>query len=125
MKTVFLLLLTTALAITAGACSRSDEDTARRQAREAAQTVEKDAKKAKDPQLDETAHIVADEVQLIKADTRLAATVLPYAGKGKEAGDLYAVVQIVVPPRPGEREKALYKELAEASAHDPRAHFAD
>ena len=44
--------------------------------------AEKDAKKAKDPQLDETAHIVADEVQLIKADTRLAATVLPYAGKG-------------------------------------------
>jgi hypothetical protein len=46
MKTVFLLLVTTGLAITAGACSRSDEDIARRQGREAAQTVEKDAKKA-------------------------------------------------------------------------------
>jgi len=60
---------------------------------------------------------------------RLAGRGLPKAGKGDEkagaakAGDLYAVVQIVVPAAPGEREKALYKELAEASHYDPRAHF--
>ena len=58
---------------------------------------------------------------------RLAGKGLPYAGKGHEAGDLYAVVQIVVPPKPGEREKVLYKELEElarAGHYDPRAHFA-
>jgi carboxyl-terminal processing protease len=43
---------------------------------------EKDAKKAKDPFLDEAAHIVGDEVDLIKADPKLAAEVLPYQGKG-------------------------------------------
>jgi curved DNA-binding protein len=55
---------------------------------------------------------------------RLAAKGLPKAGKGEAAGDLYAVVQIVVPAAPGEREKALYEELAQASRYDPRAHFA-
>lgn len=54
---------------------------------------------------------------------RLAGKGLPGAGNA-QAGDLYAVVQIVVPTAPGEREKALYKELAEASRQDPRAHFA-
>jgi curved DNA-binding protein len=38
-------------------------------------------------------------------------------------GNLYAVVQIVVPTVAGERERALYKELAEASAFNPRAQF--
>lgn len=37
-------------------------------------------------------------------------------------GDLYALVQIVVPSEVGERERALYRELAESSAFDPRAH---
>lgn len=42
---------------------------------------EKDAKKAPDPQLDETAHILFDAVGLIKSDSKLAAEVLPYGGK--------------------------------------------
>ena len=46
---------------------------------------EKDAKKAKDVDLNETAHIVSDAVELIKADPKLAAQVLPYAGKGTDS----------------------------------------
>ncbi|WP_243038646.1 carboxy terminal-processing peptidase [Dyella sedimenti] len=42
---------------------------------------EKDAKKAADPQLDETAHILFDAVGLIKGDAKLAAEVLPYGGR--------------------------------------------
>lgn len=42
---------------------------------------EKDAKKAPDPQLDETAHILFDAAGLIKGDSKLAAEVLPYGGK--------------------------------------------
>ena len=40
-----------------------------------------------------------------------------------EAGALYAVVQIVVPPAASEREHDLYRQLAGASSFDPRAHF--
>ena len=42
---------------------------------------EDEAKKAADPQLDETAHILFDAVGLIKGDAKLAAEVLPYGGK--------------------------------------------
>ncbi|RDI96850.1 tail-specific protease [Dyella solisilvae] len=42
---------------------------------------EKDAKKAADPQLEETAHILSDAVGLIKGDGKLAAEVLPYGGR--------------------------------------------
>ncbi|MFC5739938.1 carboxy terminal-processing peptidase [Dyella tabacisoli] len=42
---------------------------------------EKDAKKAKDPQVQEAAHVMFDAVGLIKADPKLAAEVLPYGGK--------------------------------------------
>ena len=42
---------------------------------------EKDAKKAKDVELDETAHILFDAVGLIDANPHLAAEVLPYGGK--------------------------------------------
>jgi curved DNA-binding protein len=40
-------------------------------------------------------------------------------------GDLYAVVLIVVPSVAGEQEAALYRQLAEVSAFDPRAHFSE
>ena len=50
---------------------------------------------------------------------RLAKRGLPKRGAGE--GDLYAIVQIVVPTAPTEREKALFKQLAEASHFDPRA----
>ena len=42
---------------------------------------EKEAKKAKDVQLDEAAHILFDAVGAIAADPKLAAQVLPYGGK--------------------------------------------
>lgn len=43
--------------------------------------AEKDAKKAKDVELNETAHILFDAVGLIKSDPKLAGEVLPYGGK--------------------------------------------
>ena len=43
--------------------------------------------------------------------------------KGGEPGDLYAVLQIVTPAVLSEREKELYRQLAEASSFNPRAHF--
>ena len=52
---------------------------------------------------------------------RLAKRGLPKRREGE--GDLFAIVQIVVPASPTEREKALFKELAEASKFDPRASF--
>jgi len=41
---------------------------------------------------------------------------------GRE-GDLFAIAQIVVPTEIGERERELFRQLAEASTFDPRAHF--
>ncbi len=52
---------------------------------------------------------------------RLARRGLP--GADDTHGDLYAVVRIDVPKSPGERERALYAELAQVSEFDPRAHF--
>ena len=43
--------------------------------------------------------------------------------KAAEPGDLYAVLQIVTPSVLSEREKELYRGLAEASSFNPRAHF--
>jgi curved DNA-binding protein len=43
----------------------------------------------------------------------------PRAGEG----DLYAVVQITVPSVVSERERALYKQLADGSTLNPRGHF--
>ena len=40
------------------------------------------------------------------------------------AGDLYAIVQMVMPPELSERERALVKELATASTFNPRLHLA-
>ena len=40
-----------------------------------------------------------------------------------EPGDLYAVLQIVTPSVLTEREKELYRQLAEASSFNPRGHF--
>jgi curved DNA-binding protein len=49
---------------------------------------------------------------------RIAGKGLPKPGGG--AGDLYAVLAIVVPPALGEREKSLYEQLRDASRFDPR-----
>jgi curved DNA-binding protein len=53
---------------------------------------------------------------------RLAGRGLPMPRGG--AGDLFAVTQIVVPAA-GERERELYRELAQASNFDPRKHFGE
>ncbi len=52
---------------------------------------------------------------------RLAGKGLPHRRDG--AGDLYGVIQIVLPEKIGEREQALYRDLAEASAFHPRLHL--
>ncbi len=52
---------------------------------------------------------------------RLSRRGLPHA-KG-EPGDLYAIVRIVVPPAPSDRERALYEELRGAAHDDPRARW--
>ena len=41
----------------------------------------------------------------------------------QENGDLYAVAQIVVPAKPSDKERELFKDLSEASTFHPRAHF--
>jgi len=53
---------------------------------------------------------------------RLSKKGLPKPGGGE--GDLYAIVQIVNPTVLSEREREIFKELAEASRFDPRGHFA-
>ncbi|GLQ47960.1 tail-specific protease [Dyella lipolytica] len=50
-----------------------------------------DAKKAPDPQLQETAHILFDAVGLINANPKLAAEVLPYGGKQGNSASMAAV----------------------------------
>jgi curved DNA-binding protein len=52
---------------------------------------------------------------------RLAGRGLPKPHAGE--GDLFAIVQIAVPTVASERERALFKELAEASTFNPRGHF--
>jgi curved DNA-binding protein len=52
---------------------------------------------------------------------RLAGKGLPRPGGG--AGDLYAVVMIVVPGTLAERERQLYEQLRDASRSDPRSHL--
>jgi curved DNA-binding protein len=44
--------------------------------------------------------------------------------KPKEgAGNLYAIVQIAVPAPASDRERELFKQLAETSTFNPRTHF--
>jgi curved DNA-binding protein len=50
---------------------------------------------------------------------RIGGRGLPRPREG--AGDLYCVLTIVTPASVGEKEKALYRQLAEASSFDPRA----
>ncbi|MHB9119162.1 MAG: DnaJ C-terminal domain-containing protein [Burkholderiales bacterium] len=52
---------------------------------------------------------------------RLAKRGLPKAGEGE--GDLFAIVQIVVPTVLSEHERALLKALADSSTFNPRGHF--
>ena len=53
---------------------------------------------------------------------------LPRRGLPKPSGgegDLFALIQIVVPSVVSEQERALYQQLSESSHFDPRAHFAE
>ncbi|HZV99105.1 MAG TPA: DnaJ C-terminal domain-containing protein [Methylophilaceae bacterium] len=52
---------------------------------------------------------------------RLARKGLPK--QKEETGNLFAIAQIVVPPKPSERERKLLKELADSSNFNPRSHF--
>jgi curved DNA-binding protein len=52
---------------------------------------------------------------------RLGGRGLPKPSGGE--GDLFAVAQIVVPTAAGERERELFKQLAECSTFNPRGHF--
>ena len=63
---------------------------------------EQDAKKAKDVELDETAHILFDAVGMIKADPKLATEVLPYGGKfsGAYMASLAAPAKPATSPAP-------------------------
>jgi curved DNA-binding protein len=47
----------------------------------------------------------------------------PHAGEGGGHGDLYGIVQIVVPSVISEADRALYAQLAANASFDPRAHF--
>jgi curved DNA-binding protein len=58
-----------------------------------------------------------------RAGQQLRLTGRGLARSGGEAGNLYAIVQIVVPSVVDERERALFKQLAETSNFNPRAHF--
>ncbi|MEO7579744.1 MAG: carboxy terminal-processing peptidase [Massilia sp.] len=49
--------------------------------------AEKAAKNAKDVLLQETAHILSDEVGMLKTDTRMASRVMPYQGVAKPMGN--------------------------------------
>ncbi len=61
---------------------------------------EKDAKKAKDVELDEAAHVLFDAVGAINADPKLAAEVLPYGGKSTTAAvNAQSTVPEVLPQR--------------------------
>jgi curved DNA-binding protein len=77
------------------------------------------------------------QIEVPVLDGRISLTVKPGAKAGQKlripgrglpkprggSGDLYCVLSIVNPPEPGEREKALYRELSGASRFDPRAHL--
>ncbi len=52
---------------------------------------------------------------------RIADRGLPKPQRG--AGDLFAIVQVVVPTLVGERERGLYQALADGSTFNPRGHF--
>jgi carboxyl-terminal processing protease len=49
--------------------------------------AEKAAKNAKDVYLQEAAHILADEVGMLKSDTRMASRTMPYFSSAKQSGN--------------------------------------
>jgi curved DNA-binding protein len=59
-----------------------------------------------------------------RAGQKLRLTGRGLARSDGHKGDLYAVIQVVVPGQVNDRERELLRQLAEASNFDPRAHFA-
>jgi len=74
------------------------------------------------PTLDGTARVTVRPGMRNGQKLRLAGKGLPRRKQG--AGDLYGVIQIVMPDQLSDRERQLYRDLAEASAFNPRPHFA-
>ncbi|MEI6829937.1 MAG: DnaJ C-terminal domain-containing protein [Synechococcaceae cyanobacterium ELA445] len=74
------------------------------------------------PTLDGTAKVSVRPGMRNGQKLRLAGKGLPRRKQG--AGDLYGVIQIVLPAEIGERERQLYRDLAEASPFNPRQSFA-
>ncbi|MCT0199054.1 DnaJ domain-containing protein [Synechococcus sp. CS-1325] len=70
------------------------------------------------PTLDGTARLTVRPGLRNGQKLRLAGKGLPRRKQG--AGDLYGVIQIVMPDQIGDRERELYRELAEVSAFNPR-----
>lgn len=73
------------------------------------------------PTLDGTAKVSVRPGMRNGQKLRLAGKGLPRRKQG--AGDLYGVIQIVLPTEIGERERQLYRDLAEASPFNPRQSF--
>jgi curved DNA-binding protein len=81
--------------------------------------------------------VLGAQVEVPTLDGRISVSVKPGSKAGQKlraagrglprpqggSGDLYCVLSIVTPASPGEREKALYKELAGVSRFDPREHL--
>src|SRR6202165_921595 len=74
------------------------------------------------PTLDGAVNLKIPEGTAAGRKLRLAKKGLPKPGGGE--GDLYAIVQIVNPTVLSDRERELFRQLAEASTFDPRGHFA-
>lgn len=73
------------------------------------------------PTLEGAVHLKVPAGTPAGARLRLAGRGLP-TPHGKP-GDLFAMVQIVLPPKLGEVERELFEKLAAASKFDPRSHF--
>jgi curved DNA-binding protein len=70
------------------------------------------------PTLDGTARVKVPPGSSSGRRLRLRGEGMP--GPGKQQGDLFATVRIVVPKKLSERERELFEQLAEASSFDPR-----
>lgn len=73
------------------------------------------------PTLDGAVRLKVPEGTRSGQQLRLSRRGLPKPREG--AGDLYAVVQIVLPAELSEHERALFKQLADGSKFNPRGHF--
>ncbi|WP_216900559.1 DnaJ C-terminal domain-containing protein [Synechococcus sp. CCY 9618] len=73
------------------------------------------------PSLDGTARVRVQPGMRNGQKLRLAGKGLPHRREG--AGDLYGVLQIVMPPELSERERELFQQLADASSFHPRLHL--